>query len=195
MPTDISLAQRALEDSSYPSDVSFSRPLLNKNAILQINSRIRALPVDEQPLATLRWAVQNLPGKWAQVTSFGMSGIAIMHMISTLQDAERVPVITIDTLHLFPETYALVDEARRHFRLDRRLHVYRTRDAATRAQFEAAFGPFLWRADPPLYDFITKVWPSAAAPRPTRGSTPCRPRPRLCVDGNARRGPRDAGWD
>ena len=157
MPTDISLAQRALQDSSYPSDVSFSRPLLNKNAILQINSKIRALPVDEQPLATLRWAAQNLPGKWAQVTSFGTSGIAIMHMISTLHGAERVPVITIDTLHLFPETYALVDEARRRFHLEDRLRVYRTRDASTRAQFEAAYGPYLWRADPPLYDYITKV--------------------------------------
>jgi 3'-phosphoadenosine 5'-phosphosulfate sulfotransferase (PAPS reductase)/FAD synthetase len=166
MPTEILLAQRALQAPSSPTDASFSRPLLNKNAISQINARIKALPVDEQPMETLKWAAHNLPGRWAQVTSFGTSGIVLAHMIGTLDGADRVPVVTIDTLHLFPETYALVEEARRFFRLEDRLRVYRTRDASTRAQFEAAFGPYLWRADPPLYDYVTKVGPPPQHPPP-----------------------------
>ena len=33
----------------------------------------------------------------------------------------------------------------------------RARQASTRADFEEAFGPSLWRADPALYDYITKA--------------------------------------
>ncbi len=165
--------QQRVQPQTILPDVSYRRPLLNKHAIAQINKKISSLPIEQQPLEILIWVSRNFPGKWAQVTSFGMSGIAITHMIRAMTSSDTVPVITVDTLHLFPETYALIDEARRHFGLGDGLHVYRTREAATRAEFEVAFGPFLWRADPPLYDYVSKVRARASA-EPMRCS---RPRP------------------
>ena len=166
-------SQQRIQVQPVLPDISYRRPLLNKNSIAQINKKINTLPIAQQPLETLKWASRNFPGKWAQVTSFGISGIAITHMIRTLSSSAAVPIITIDTLHLFPETYALVDDARRHFGLGDSLHVYRTREAATRSEFEAAFGPFLWRADPALYDYVSKVRAAGAAPELRRLAWAC----------------------
>jgi hypothetical protein len=125
--------------------------------IRESTERIEALPIEQQPIEILRWAISRLgPGKLAHVTSFGISGIAITHMIQSLEGSENISIITIDTLHLFPETYALVEKIKAEFKL-KTLHVYRTEEAATREEFEALYGQFLWRADPPLYDFLTKV--------------------------------------
>ncbi len=125
--------------------------------IRESNERIEALPIEQQPIEILRWAISRIPpGKLAHVTSFGISGIAITHMSQSLEGSGKIPIITIDTLHLFPETYALVEKIKAEFKL-KTLHVYRSQEAATRAEFESLYGPFLWRADPPLYDFLTKV--------------------------------------
>ena len=136
---------------------TISRLHPDTNDIRETNERIEALPVEQQPIEILRWAISKIPrGKLAHVTSFGISGIAITHMIQSLEGSEKIPIITIDTLHLFPETYALVEKIKAEFKL-KTLHVYQSQEAATREEFEALYGPFLWRADPPLYDFITKV--------------------------------------
>ena len=111
------------------SDLPYRIKLLNKKALEQINRRLNGLPIDQQPIETLKWAASNFRGKWAQVTSFGASGIAIAHMIRSMRGAGRVPIVTIDTLHLFPETHALIERDRRHFGLDGALHVYKTREA------------------------------------------------------------------
>ena len=142
---------------------SKNRHGLSDEELRNLNERIEALDVGEQPLAVLKWADANLPeGKWAQVSSFGLTGIAIMNMLYTLGKLDHVPVVTVDTLHLFPESYQLIEGVKKFFKL-KTLHVYRTNEATTREGFEKSFGPSLWRADPSLFDYVTKVEPMQRA--------------------------------
>ena len=164
----------AIRKQSLISNMLNSRGVPDRNEIEDANRRIEALPAEEQPAEVLKWANTKMPRKWAIVTryvrlhsllpdftevflgSFGLSGIAITHMTQSIMNIESVPVISIDTLHLFPETYELVERIRKQFKL-KQLHIYKSREASSREEFESRFGPFLWRADPPLYDYITKV--------------------------------------
>jgi 3'-phosphoadenosine 5'-phosphosulfate sulfotransferase (PAPS reductase)/FAD synthetase len=53
-------------------------------------------------------------------------------------------VVTIDTLHLFPETYALIQAAQAKYSPPMRLKVMLPRGFDSREQFEQQFGPRLW---------------------------------------------------
>ena len=67
------------------------------------------LPVPEQPEAVMRWASEVVPShRWCQVTSFGPSGLVALHLLSKMGSIPHGYIATIDTLHLFPETYELI---------------------------------------------------------------------------------------
>jgi 3'-phosphoadenosine 5'-phosphosulfate sulfotransferase (PAPS reductase)/FAD synthetase len=53
-------------------------------------------------------------------------------------------VVTIDTLHLFPETYAHIQAVRVRYSPPMRLKVMRPRGFDSREQFQQQFGPRLW---------------------------------------------------
>jgi len=128
-------------------------------AIHKLNQQFSQLPTKEQPKAVLNWVIENVPEKrWCQFTSFGPTGLATLHMISRLAKSREFCVGTIDTLHLFPETYELMKRVQKHFGL-MNLRVIRPEDASTKEEFEERYGQFLWRADPHLFDFVTKVQP------------------------------------
>ena len=111
-----------------------------------------------------RWLARAAPQRWAQFTSFGLGGIAIMHMLHSVgRAAGLVDFVTIDTLHLFPETYALVGRTRAQYSLD--LKVYRPFNVSTEAEFNASFGADLWLTNPSAYAFVTKVEPMRRALR------------------------------
>ena len=150
------LAKGAGSKQSQLSKIIREKIVPDKYEIHAVNQRIEALPILEQPIEVLKWINKKMRTKWAHVTSFGISGIAITHMIHGIENIANIPVITIDTLHLFPETYALVEKLQKDFKL-KKLHVYKTKEASNREEFESRFGPYLWRADPPLYDYLTKV--------------------------------------
>ena len=63
--------------------------------------------------ALLAWAAQNL--RLVTVTSFQPTGIVILHLLQDI--APGLPVYTLDTGYLFPETYQLIDEIEARFRL------------------------------------------------------------------------------
>jgi phosphoadenosine phosphosulfate reductase len=67
------------------------------------------------------WALETLAGEHALSSSFGAQAAVSLHLAT--RQAPRMPVILIDTGHLFPETYRFVDEMRD--RLDLNLQVYR----------------------------------------------------------------------
>ena len=90
-----------------------------------------------------------------------------MHMLHSVgRAAGLVDFVTIDTLHLFPETYALVGRTRAQYSLD--LKVYRPFNVSTEAEFNASFGADLWLTNPSAYAFVTKVEPMHPANDPTR---------------------------
>ncbi len=121
-----------------------------------INERLAAV----DPAKILEWSAFTLP-QLVQVTSFGPTGMVILDLLH--RRGVRLPVIFIDTLHHFPETLEHVEQARRKYDLD--LHVYRCREAANRAEFEARFSPDLWKKEPDRYDFLAKVEPQRRALR------------------------------
>ena len=79
----------------------------------RINAHLRPLP----PQEILRWALDYLPGL-AQTTAFGLTGLVAIDMLSKLTP-NPPPLIFLDTLYHFPETYELVEEVKRRcYRMD-----------------------------------------------------------------------------
>ena len=65
------------------------------------------------------------------------------------------PLIFLDTLYHFPETYALVEEVRRRYGVD--VRVYKPEGCETAQDFEKKYGERLWERDEELYDYAVKV--------------------------------------
>jgi protein disulfide-isomerase-like protein len=55
--------------------------------------------------------------------------------------------------------YELIRAVKKRFGLESSLRIYRAKDASTREEFEKLYGAHLWRGDPHLFDFLTKVEP------------------------------------
>lgn len=109
---------------------------------------------DAPPEEILRAALAAFaPNKLAVVSAFGPASLVVLHHLPRV--APRLPVIFIDTLHHFPETLEHVERVRARYDLN--LKVYRP--AASRAKFEARYGPRLWETDLDLYQHVSKVEP------------------------------------
>ncbi|MBS0213541.1 MAG: phosphoadenylyl-sulfate reductase [Proteobacteria bacterium] len=66
------------------------------------------------------WALETLSGAHALSSSFGAQAAVSLHLLT--QQKPDIPVILIDTGHLFPETHRFVEILRDRFDLN--LHVY-----------------------------------------------------------------------
>lgn len=128
---------------------------LSETDLAAINAHLRPLTPEE----ILRWALDHLPGLH-QTTAFGLTGLVAIDMLAKLTPAPP-PLIFLDTLHHFPETYALVEEVKARYGVP--VAVYTPEGCATVAEFEARFGERLWETDEERYDFVVKV---RAAPAP-----------------------------
>src|ERR1700733_7961412 len=69
----------------------------------------------------LQWGVQNLPNLY-QTTAFGLTGLVAIDMLSNVT-SNPPPLIFIDTLYHFPETYELVEEIKKKYNVP--MHVYK----------------------------------------------------------------------
>lgn len=97
-------------------------------------------------------------------TSFGLQAAVMLHLIH--EHAPKIPVVFIDTGHLFPETYRYMDQLMVRFdKLD--LRVYQPEVSAARMQ--ALWGN-LWEGDKEAQDryaMLTKIEPMNRALRET----------------------------
>ncbi len=93
------------------------------------------------------------PGRLAVVSNFGPATLVVLHNLHRL--GIRLPVAFVDTLHHFPETIAHVERVRERYDLDLRIY----RPAPSRAAFEEAYGPELWKHDLDRYQEVAKVAP------------------------------------
>jgi phosphoadenosine phosphosulfate reductase len=81
----------------------------------------------------IAWGLESLAGAHALTSSFGAQAAVSLHLATSI--APTLPVIFLDTGHLFPETYAFADELTHRLRLD--LRIYRPEPlAAARARIE-----------------------------------------------------------
>jgi len=116
-------------------------------------------------LDILRWCIITLPSLY-QETSFGLSGLVTLDMLSKLQmpAKSKVDLIFLDTLHHFGETLSLVDRIQTRYP-QITLHVYKPQGVDTAEEFAVKYGDTLWQTDEELYDFTVKVEPSERAVR------------------------------
>lgn len=142
--------------SSLSSDVYFSRAHLKF-----INEQLSKL----EPQDVLRWCITSLPVLY-QTSAFGLTGLAIMDMITKLDYAIKPPIdlIFLDTLYHFSQTLDLVERVKAKYP-QLVIHTYKPEGCETTADFEAKHGKKLWEANEELYDYLAKVEPAQRAYR------------------------------
>jgi len=120
-----------------------------------------APPPEDNPAAVIDWAADRFVHQRVVMTSsFGMEGVALMHLVSRRYPELRV--IYIDTGFFFEETHRLRDK------LSRRFPQFRfecIEPQLTPAEQAEAIGPELWRKDPDTCCRIRKVEPMHRALR------------------------------
>jgi phosphoadenosine phosphosulfate reductase len=130
----------------------FPKPLqlpLSQEDLDRINAYLSPLTPEE----ILAWAIEHLPGLH-QTTAFGLTGCAATDMLHKL-NPNPPPLIFIDTLYHFQETYKLVEDMKQKYGFT--LHVYKPEGCETAADFEQKYGERLWETDEAKYDYLVKV--------------------------------------
>ncbi|KAG6850920.1 hypothetical protein H0H93_006746 [Arthromyces matolae] len=128
---------------------------LSQEKLDEINVHLKAL----QPAEILEWAVKHIPGLY-QTTAFGLTGLVAIDMLSKITSSPP-PLIFLDTLYHFPETYELVEEVRARYHVP--LHVYKPEGCDNVKDFETKHGEKLWETDEDTYDYLVKVEPARRA--------------------------------
>lgn len=109
------------------------------------------------PQDILAWATETYGNKLAVVTSFQPTGIVTLHMLREI--APELPVMTIDTGLLFPETYALMDQLEAQLGVT----IRRIQPEQTVAQQAQTYGDALWSHDADRCCEMRKVRPLETA--------------------------------
>lgn len=140
---------------------------LNRN--YHVQDRVASLNEELQtrsPEEILKWAAKTLPGGVIQFSSFGPSGMVIIDMLDKLGLLESTPVVFIDTLHLFPESYQHVTNVTKRYP-KMKLSIFYPKDflKGEGSRFDESYGKDLWKDDFEKYSELTKVEPTARALR------------------------------
>lgn len=112
------------------------------------------------PEKVLSWAYEQFAEKLALVTSFQITGIVTIHMLYRL--GLPVPVLTLDTGLLFPETYELMERLEARFDIE----IQRIRPQQTVAEQAQRYGAELWARQPNRCCHYRKVVPLRQALQP-----------------------------
>lgn len=135
-----------------PAAPTFPQPLelpLSQTDLDTINAYLSPLTPEE----ILSWALTHLPGLH-QTTAFGLTGLVAIDMLSKLTKSPP-PLIFLDTLYHFPETYELVEDVKKRYGVP--VHVYKPEGCSNVKEFETKYGEKLWETDEDTYDFAVKV--------------------------------------
>ena len=116
-----------------------------------------------EPADVLRWCIISLPNLY-QTSAFGLTGLAIIDMISKLDSTVKpdIDLIFLDTLYHFPQTLELVERVKRQYP-QLAVHSYKPESCANAADFERKHGERLWETNDELYDYLAKVEPAQRA--------------------------------
>lgn len=90
--------------------------------LAEINGELEKLTAQQR----VAWALENLEGKFAVSSSFGIQAAVMLHLVT--QQAPDTPVILTDTGYLFPETYRFIDQLSEQLTLN--LKVYRAAESS-----------------------------------------------------------------
>ncbi|NEP15627.1 MAG: phosphoadenosine phosphosulfate reductase [Leptolyngbya sp. SIO4C1] len=110
------------------------------------------------PQEILAWCLENIPSGLVQLSSF--STLTIAHMLKRDLKA-NVPVVFLDTLHLFPETLETMRQASAEYDLD--VHIFHARGLHSRQAFARRYGDRLWEHNINRFYELTKIEPMQRA--------------------------------
>lgn len=136
--------------------MSSDAPVFSLENLADINQQFE----NAYPQDILRWATATFGPKLAVVTSFQITGIVTLHMLKNI--APDVPILTLDTGLLFPETYDLMQRVEAFFGIK----LVRIHPELTLMQQADQYGPALWERDPEQCCYIRKVVPLKKALHP-----------------------------
>ncbi len=134
------------------SALDLPKPLalpLSQSDLAKINAYLSTLTPEE----ILRWGIAYLPNLY-QTTAFGLTGLVAIDMLSKITTSPP-PLIFLDTLYHFQETYELVEEVKSRY--GGPVHVYKPEGCETVQDYEAKFGERHWEVDEANYDYVVKV--------------------------------------
>lgn len=116
------------------------------------------LALQEQALDALESAVQTFerPALSCALIAGDVVMLHLLYRLGHLQ-SHKVPVVFIDTLHLFDETYAFLERVQNSLRFS--AHVFGPSVASSKAELEQQYGRELWKHQPEEYDRLCKVEP------------------------------------
>jgi phosphoadenosine phosphosulfate reductase len=117
------------------------------------------LPPDVEALSAedvLRFVLERFPGRVALACSFQKEETVLLDLLFGLEPSARV--FTIDTHHLFPETYAYQRELEQRYNM--KIEVF---EGPSSEALAAAHGERLWETKPDLYLAIAKLEPLVRA--------------------------------
>ncbi|KIK74469.1 hypothetical protein PAXRUDRAFT_19838 [Paxillus rubicundulus Ve08.2h10] len=129
---------------------------LDTETLEAINDHLRPL----EPQQILQWALTHLPGLH-QTTAFGLTGLVAIDMLSKISPSSQPPLVFMDTLYHFPETYDLVTVVEKRYSV--KVNVFKPEGCTTVQDFEKKWGEKFWELDEDTYDFAVKVEPAQRA--------------------------------
>ncbi len=110
---------------------------------------------DTPPEAVVAWMLHRFAGRHLVLTtSFGMEGCALIDMVARL--GGTIPVVYLDTMFFFPETYRLRDQMVARYP---QLRFENRGTSLTPDQQAERHGPELWRHNPDQCCWLRKVEP------------------------------------
>ena len=161
-----SSSQASLEEtesgySSGSSNSSLPDVYFTKSHLRFLNKQLSAL----EPLDVLKWCITSLP-KLYQTSAFGLTGLAIMDMVSQLDYKlhPTIELIFLDTLYHFDETLELVERVKKTYP-KQTIHTFKPAGCETTEDLEREHGERLWETDEERYDYVAKVEPAQRAYR------------------------------
>lgn len=105
-------------------------------------------------LEILKWALEHYHDEIIYACSFGAEGMVMLDILSKLP--RSAPVIFLDTGLHFPETYQLIEKAKRRYPS---LKISMVKPKLTLEEQKARYGDSLWKKNPDLCCHIRKVLP------------------------------------
>ncbi len=133
----------------------------NKNVNIHSMLEVEEACEDLQKLSPkdrLKWAYKQFGDNFTVTTSFGIQSAVLLHMLSQLEEKNKIAVIWIDTGYLPAETYQYADQLTKRFELNLKV----IQSDLSPARMEALYGQ-LWKnnniEDMEKYHQIRKVEP------------------------------------
>lgn len=172
---------RPLSTTSYattPKENAAASPMAQPvddlpSVLGELNDRVN--PIIADPLAIMRWTVEEFEGRVAMSTSFGIQSSILLHIAT--QVMPDIPVVWVDTGYLPKETYEYAELLTETLNLNL---IVKSNQTWSPARMEAIYGK-LWESDNveehTLYGRLRKVEPM------NEGLDSIKPNPRVLLSG------------